>query len=93
MFKEIIIGWLTFIFALALAIGIIFVVGVFVLWVADKVDTLSLYDGTLPEGETTLYFILEYNSAFLQYINTYILNSTPGYFEVDYYHDVTFVIS
>ena len=39
MFKEIIIGWLTFIFALALAIGIIFVVGVFVLWVADKVDT------------------------------------------------------
>ena len=39
MFKEIIIGWLTFIFALAIAIGIIFVVGIFVLWVADKVDT------------------------------------------------------
>ena len=39
MVKEILIGWFTFIFALALAIGIIFVVGIFVLWVADKVDT------------------------------------------------------
>lgn len=61
----------------------------------SKTGSLLLYDGTLTAGEPhKLYFIIEYNDAFLNYINNYIL-STPdaGYFKVSYYHDVTLQIS
>lgn len=61
-----------------------------------KESSLLLYDGTVPAGErpTKLYFIIEYNDVFLDYINQYILNTPEvSYFEVDYYHDVTLLIS
>lgn len=40
MFKEIIIGWLTFVFALAFAIGVIFVVGAFVIWLSNVIENI-----------------------------------------------------
>ena len=48
----------------------------------------------LPAGEEQkLYFIIEYNDAFLDHINHYILNNDVGYFQVHYRHDVTMLIS
>lgn len=61
-----------------------------------KVSSLLLYDGTVPAGEqpTKLYFIIEYNDVFLDYINQHIMNTPEvNYFEVGYYHDVTLLIS
>ena len=59
-----------------------------------KQTSLLLYDGTLPAGEEQkLYFIIEYNDAFLDHINHYILNNDVGYFQVHYRHDVTMLIS
>ena len=61
----------------------------------SKTGSLLLYDGTLTATQPNkLYFIIEYNDAFLDYINYYILN-TAGvkYQQVFYYHDVTLEIS
>lgn len=59
-----------------------------------KSGRLLLYNGTLQAGETKLYFIIEYNDAFLDYINHYIMTAEGvDYFEVEYFHDVTIVIS
>ena len=63
--------------------------------VAQKADELVLYNGTLQAGVTNkLYFIVEYNDAFLEYINHYIMTTdSVDYFEVFYFHDVTLEIS
>ena len=60
-----------------------------------KSESLLLYNGTLPAtaGGEKLYFVIEYNDAFLDYINHHILETSPGFFQVNYYHDVTLVIS
>lgn len=61
----------------------------------EKSGSLLLYDGTLPvvDGGEKLYFIIEYNDEFLDHINSYILETSPGFFRVNYYHDVALVIS
>ena len=61
----------------------------------EKSGSLLLYDGTLSvaQGGEKLYFIIEYNDEFLDYINAHILATSPGFFQVNYYHDVTLVIS
>ena len=41
MFKEIIIGWLTFVLALFSAVVIIVAVGAFVIWVFNLVDDIA----------------------------------------------------
>ena len=62
---------------------------------AQKTDELVLYEGTLQAGVVNkLYFIIEYNNAFLDYINNYIMTTdTVDYSEVFYYHDVTLEVS
>ena len=62
---------------------------------AQKTDELVLYEGTLQAGVVNkLYFIIEYNNAFLDYINNYIMNTdSVDYSEVFYYHDGTLEVS
>lgn len=61
----------------------------------EKSKSLLLYSGTVPASSVgeKIYFIIEYNDLFLNHINSYILSNSPGYFQVNYYHDVTVVIS
>lgn len=60
--------------------------------VATKQSTLTLFEGHLAEGVTSLYFIMEYNDAFIDYINDYIANNSPGYSEVFYNNDILITV-
>jgi hypothetical protein len=60
----------------------------------QKVTSITLFEDSVTQEGTTLYYIIEYNEAFINYINMSILGS--GNFtseETKYFNDVTFVIS
>lgn len=56
-----------------------------------KTSEITLYEGTIT-GTQTLYFIMEYNHAFIDYLNAHLL--TAGFFgEVNYTDDIVITVS
>ena len=60
----------------------------------SKTTKLTLFSGSVTEAGQTLYYIMEYNEAFIDYINMAILESGQlASEETKYRNDVTFIIS
>jgi hypothetical protein len=60
----------------------------------QKTTSLTLFSGSATEAGKKLYYIIEYNEEFIDYINMTILESGQlASEETKYRNDVTFVIS
>ena len=60
----------------------------------QKTTSITLFSDSVTEAGKTLYYIIEYNEAFIDYINMAILESGQlASEETKYRNDVTFVIS
>ncbi len=57
-----------------------------------KVSEFVLHTGTLTAEKQTVYFLLEYNRDFLDFINEYILNNRADDPVVNYSNDLIFTI-
>lgn len=55
---------------------------------------MRFFSGEVKASEPlTLYFVIEYNRAFLDYIKDYVLANNPGYSLINYMNDIQFVVS